>query len=169
MDSHFFTTFVVLKLDITTSVVYICGVQRYKIHDSAKLIDKMTKQKQFEPSNAELEILQVLWENQPATVKVVHEKLSSKREVGYTTILKQMQRMFDKGMVKRNKEGKTHWYNAIPHKQEVQQTLTSQLVDKAFSGSAMKMVMHALGQGETSQEELEALQQWLDQQKEDNQ
>lgn len=128
----------------------------------------MTKPKTFEPSDAELEILQVLWETQPATVKTVHDELSGKREVGYTTILKQMQRMFDKGMVERTKDGKTHWYTAVPEKQEVQQTLTDRLVDKAFSGSAMKMVMHALGQNTTSKEELDALQKWLDQQKKDN-
>ena len=127
----------------------------------------MTKPKRFEPSDAELEILQVLWQQQPAPVKAVHEALQSKREVGYTTILKQMQRMLDKGMVKRDKEGKTHLYSAVPQKSDIQQTLTSKLVDKAFSGSAMKMVMHALGQGKTSEQELEALQQWLDQQKED--
>lgn len=129
----------------------------------------MSKQKRFEPSDAELEILQVLWEEQPAAVKVVHEALQSKREVGYTTILKQLQRMLEKGMVKRNKEGKTHLYSAVPQRTDIQQTLTSKLVDKAFSGSSMKMVMHALGQGKTSQQELEALQQWLDQQKEEDQ
>lgn len=127
----------------------------------------MTKPKRFEPSDAELEILQVLWQQQPVSVKVVHEALQAKREVGYTTTLKQMQRMLDKGMVKRNKEGKTHLYAAVPQQSDIQQTLTSKLVDKAFSGSAMKMVMHALGQGNTSEQELAALQQWLDQQKED--
>jgi predicted transcriptional regulator len=129
----------------------------------------MTKPKKFEPSDAELEILQVLWAQQPASVKVVHEALQAKREVGYTTTLKQMQRMLDKGMVKRDKEGKTHLYSAVPQKSDIQQTLTSKLVDKAFSGSAMKMVMHALGQGKTSEQELAALQQWLDQQKEEKQ
>ncbi|HKK77541.1 MAG TPA: BlaI/MecI/CopY family transcriptional regulator [Saprospiraceae bacterium] len=129
----------------------------------------MSKSKKFEPSDAELEILQVLWQEQPVSVKVVHEALQASREVGYTTILKQMQRMLDKGMVKRNKEGKTHLYSAIPQQSDIQQTLTSKLVDKAFSGSAMKMVMHALGQGKTSQQELEALQEWLDQQKEEDQ
>ena len=128
----------------------------------------MSEKKGYEPSDAELEILQVLWEVQPATVKTIHEHLAVKREVGYTTILKQMQRMMDKGFLTRQKDGKLHRYEAIPGKETIQQTLTDRLVEKAFSGSALQMVMRALGQNDTSQEELEALQQWLNQQK-DNQ
>lgn len=129
----------------------------------------MSKPMNFTPSDAELEILQVLWQVQPATVKTVHEQLESIKEVGYTTILKQMQRMLDKGLVKRRKSGKTHFYVAIPGKEDIQETLTSKLVNKAFSGSAMKMVMHALGQSKTTPEELEALQQWLNQQNNEDQ
>ena len=129
----------------------------------------MSKSNNFTPSDAELEILQVLWQVQPATVKTVHEELESTRTVGYTTILKQMQRMIDKGMVKRRKSGKTHFYVAVPGKEDVQETLTSRLVNKAFSGSAMQMVMHALGQSKTTPEELEALQQWLNQQQNEDQ
>lgn len=129
----------------------------------------MSKPTNFTPSDAELEILQVLWQVQPATVKMVHEQLESTKEVGYTTILKQMQRMLDKGLVKRRKSGKTHFYQAIPGKEDIQETLTSKLVNKAFSGSAMKMVMHALGQSKTTPEELQALQQWLNQQKNEDQ
>ena len=74
----------------------------------------MAKQAPYKPSEAELEILQILWEHQPTTVKVVHEILSKKKEVGYTTVLKQMQRMYeDKQMLKRTKEGKTHLYEAV--------------------------------------------------------
>ncbi len=137
----------------------------------------MSTSKKYEPSDAELEILQVLWAYQPATVKTVHEEISKKRaaenrdEVGYTTILKQMQRMFksDKKaiMLSREIQGKQHYYTAIPEKEDIQSTLTDKLVDKAFSGSAMQMVMHALGQGKTTPAELEALQKWLDQQTEE--
>ena len=125
----------------------------------------MSRSKSFAPSDAELEILQVLWAQQPTTVRVVHQALMSRREVGYTTILKQMQRMLEKGMLARKKEGKTHWYTAVAQQADVQQTLTSKLVEGAFSGSAMQMVMHALGQGVTTKEELDALQRWLDEQK----
>ncbi|MEL7121806.1 MAG: BlaI/MecI/CopY family transcriptional regulator [Bacteroidota bacterium] len=75
--------------------------------------------------------------------------------------------MFDKGMVKREKSGKLHFYIAIPKQEEIQQTLTNRLVNKAFSGSALNLVMHALGKNNTTKEELEALQKWLDQQKDD--
>lgn len=125
----------------------------------------MSDKPEIVPSDAELEILQVLWREQPASVRAVHEMLAEKREVGYTTILKQMQRMFEKGLLRRRKQGKQHLYEAVPAREEIQRSLTERLVDKAFSGSAMQMVMRALGQGKTSAEELEALQKWLDQQK----
>ncbi len=145
------------KFAITTSVVYICIVQRKSI---------MSKKTIYKPSEAELEILQILWEHQPTTVKVIHELLSEKKEVGYTTVLKQMQRMYeDKKMLSRTKEGKTHLYEAIPKENEIKQGLFSKLVNTAFKGSSMDLVMHALGKSKTSQEELDALQEWLDQQK----
>lgn len=120
-----------------------------------------------ELTEAELEILQVLWEEGAATVKTVHERLGDSREVGYTTILKQMQRMYDKDMLRRTKEGKTHLYTAVPREQEVQRSMFDRLVDTAFRGSAMKMFMHALGREKIKKTELEALQQWIDQQKEE--
>ncbi|PHN07640.1 BlaI/MecI/CopY family transcriptional regulator [Flavilitoribacter nigricans] len=120
-----------------------------------------------EHTEAELEILQVLWEKQPATVKEVHEELRDTREVGYTTILKQMQRMFDKGMLQRTKEGKTHLYTAVAREQEVQRSMFDRLVDTAFRGSAMKMFMHALGQSRINEADLEQLQEWIAQQKEE--
>lgn len=126
----------------------------------------MSKKIIFKPSEAELEILQILWEHQPTTVKVIHELLSEQKEVGYTTVLKQMQRMYeDKKMLSRTKEGKTHLYKAIPKENEIKQGLFSKLVNTAFKGSSMDLVMHALGKSKTSQEELDALQEWLDQQK----
>lgn len=120
-----------------------------------------------EHTEAELEILQVLWEEQPATVKAVYDRLHKKREVGYTTILKQMQRMYDKGMLKRTKKGKTHLYVSVAPEQEIQQNMFDRLVDTAFRGSAMKMFMHALGQEKINKNELKALQDWIDQQNEE--
>lgn len=120
-----------------------------------------------ELTEAELEILQVIWEEEPATVKTVHERLHDKREVGYTTILKQMQRMYDKGMLKRKKQGKTHLYTAVPREQEIQKSMFDRLVDTVFRGSAMKMFMHALGRERINRSELEELQEWIDQQKEE--
>lgn len=123
----------------------------------------------YQPSDVELEILQILWEEQPATVRTVHEKISEKREVGYTTILTFLQRMTKKKMVERFKRGKTHYYRAIPKEAEVQQTLFERLLNTAYKGSAMKMVMHALGKSQVDREELETLQKWLEAKKrEDN-
>lgn len=118
-----------------------------------------------QPTEPELEILQVLWEHQPTTVRFVHEQLVQQREVGYTTILKQMQRMSEKGMITRVKEGKQHLYSASFSETQIQQSLYDKLVKTAFKGSPMQLVMHALGKNETSKQELDELQQWLNQQK----
>lgn len=125
----------------------------------------MEDKKVFQPTESELEILQVLWANEPCTVRFIFEELSKHKEVGYTTILVQLQRMTKKAMVSRHKEGKTHYYRAIPKEIEIQQNLFKRLVNTAYKGSAMQLALHALGQAETSEEELKALQQWLDQQK----
>lgn len=121
----------------------------------------------YEPSNSELEILQVLWANEPATVRFVHEQINLQRdtEVGYTTILKQMQRLADKGVVTRRLEGKIHYYSVIPKKADVQSNLFQRFLENVYQGSAMKLVMHALGQGQTSPEELEKLERWVEEQK----
>ena len=120
--------------------------------------------KPYQPTDAELEILQVLWEHQPCTVRFIHAQLlANGKDVGYTTILKTMQRMDkDKGLLSRDKSGKTHYYSAIPKEQEVQQTLFQRLKNTAFKGSAMKMIMHALGQESTSPEELAKIHAFLD-------
>lgn len=120
---------------------------------------------ELQPTDAELEILQVLWQAQPATVKTVHEQLAGQREVGYTTILTQLQRMLKKGLVTRAREGKVDYYSAVYREREVQASLLDRLVDTAFGGSPLRLVMQALGRRPASEEELEALQQWLDQQK----
>jgi len=117
------------------------------------------------PSEAELEILQVLWKDQPASVREIHEQLSKTKDVGYTTILKQMQRMFEKGIVTRTKEGKIHLYNAVLKEKNIQKGMLNKLVNTAFKGSKMDLVMQALGNAKVTPEEIEALQQWLEKQK----
>jgi predicted transcriptional regulator len=128
----------------------------------------MKEEKSFQPTESELEILQVLWANQPCTVRFIFEELSKEKELGYTTVLVQLQRMTKKEMVSRYKEGKTHYYRAIPQETEVQESLFKKLVNTAYKGSAMQLVMHALGQTKTSEDELEAIQKWLNQQKNKN-
>lgn len=125
----------------------------------------MSKQKIHEPSDGELEILQVLWSCQPASVKEVHEHLSHKH---VNTVLVQMQRMEKKGMLTKKKKNKIQVYTAVPQREDIQDRLTDRLVDKVFSGSALKMVMHTLGSGKTTPEELKALQDWLDQQNDES-
>lgn len=128
----------------------------------------MEESNKFQPSDAELEVLQVLWAHQPCSVRFIHEQILESRAIGYTTILKQLQRMTDKEMVKRYKEGKTHYYTAVPQEIEIQQTLFQRLKNTAYKGSTMKLVMHALGQNQTTEQELEELQEWLKAKKHNN-
>ncbi|MEM6633452.1 MAG: BlaI/MecI/CopY family transcriptional regulator [Bacteroidota bacterium] len=128
----------------------------------------MKGNKEIHPSAAETEVLQILWEKEPQTVREIHEALSKKRPVGYTTTLKKMQRMFEKGLLKRVEGGKSHLYSAVAQPSETRQKLFDRLVDTAFEGSAMKLVMHALGGADTSPEEIEQLIQWLETQKTKN-
>ncbi|MEM1219054.1 MAG: BlaI/MecI/CopY family transcriptional regulator [Bacteroidota bacterium] len=109
------------------------------------------------PSDGELKILQVLWNQGPLSVRSVHETLSQDREVGYTTTLKIMQIMAEKGLVNRNTESRTHIYEAAVQEDEIQSRLLNQFVSNAFQGSAMKMVMQALGNHKASPEELDEI------------
>ena len=114
------------------------------------------------PTEAELEILQVLWQHGPATVRFVNEQLSRRKEIGYTTTLKLMQIMAEKKLVKRNEEQRTHVYQANASEEETQQHLLDRFLDTAFRGSAMKLVMQALGNRSASQEELTQIRNLLD-------
>lgn len=121
----------------------------------------------IQPTEAELEILQILWADQPMTVKAIHEQICQTKDVGYTTVLKQMQRMeAEKGMLSRYKEGKVHYYSAILEKSEVQTSSLNKFIDTVFNGSTSELVMHALGNKPSSKKELEELEQWLKEQRE---
>ena len=119
----------------------------------------MSKNINPKPTDGELEILQILWEHDEVPVRFVNDLLNEKhsKEIGYTTTLKLMQIMLDKGLVKRNASSRTHIYSAAIEESETQQTLLNQFVDAAFRGSAMKMVMQALGNHEASKEELDEI------------
>ncbi len=106
------------------------------------------------PTDSELEILQVLWQHGPSTVRFVNDQLSQKREVGYTTTLKILQLMLDKVLVLREDDSKTHIYRAAVRQEETQGLLLNRFVDVTFGGSAMKLVMQALGTRATSADEL---------------
>ncbi|MEL6849025.1 MAG: BlaI/MecI/CopY family transcriptional regulator [Bacteroidota bacterium] len=113
------------------------------------------------PTQAELMILRLLWAQGPATVRAIHEQLKEERDVGYTTTLKLMQIMHDKGLLSRVKSGKTHIYRAEVSEDDTQQDLVRRLMDTAFQGSAMKLVMKALGSKKSSQEELDKIRAFL--------
>jgi predicted transcriptional regulator len=113
--------------------------------------------KLIKPTEGELEILQVLWENGPSSVRDVHEFLSARRETGYTTTLKLMQIMLDKGLVSRNAESRTHIYEAVVQEADVQNQLLQRFVDSTFRGSASQLVLQALGNHKASRKELEEI------------
>ncbi|HAI76507.1 MAG TPA: transcriptional regulator [Microscillaceae bacterium] len=114
-------------------------------------------------TEAELEILQILWKQGASTVRTVNEALNTQREVGYTTTLKMMQLMFEKGLLKRDESQRTHTYTANISEDVTQKNLVDKLMQSVFGGSAMKLVMQALGNKKTSQEEIKAIRQLLDQ------
>lgn len=120
------------------------------------------------PTDSELAILQVLWEQGPCTVRQVNEVLNQEREVGYTTTLKLMQIMAEKGLVSRNTDRRTHIYAAALSEREAQRNLLDKFVDTAFRGSAVKLVMQALGNHKTSKEELDAIKALIEAKEKDN-
>lgn len=113
----------------------------------------MTK-KTPRPTEAELEILQLLWQEGASSVRNINDILNKKREVGYTTTLKLMQIMLEKGLVTRNEDQRTHIYSAAVKEQDTQKKLLDSFVDSAFRGASMKMVIQALGNHDASTEEL---------------
>ncbi|MCB9284825.1 MAG: BlaI/MecI/CopY family transcriptional regulator [Lewinellaceae bacterium] len=117
----------------------------------------MTEDKRSKPTESELEILQILWEHGPSSVRFVNEQLNRKREVGYTTTLKLMQIMFEKGLARRNTDHRSHIYEANVEEGETQKRLLDELMDAAFRGSALKLVVQALGNGNASREELDEI------------
>jgi predicted transcriptional regulator len=120
------------------------------------------KKKPIKPTESELEILQTLWKKGPSNVKQVHNELEKVKAVGYTTTLKLMQIMIEKGILKREKSGKTHTYTPVISEEKTQSQLIAKLRDSAFGGSAMKLVMQALGNQNASKEEIRELKDYLD-------
>ncbi len=115
----------------------------------------------MKPTEKELEILQVLWQQGPCTVRQVNDILSQGRDIGYTTTLKFMQIMLEKGFLTRTKEGKTHIYQPVIAEDTMQKTVVNQVMDSMFKGSAMQLVMQVLGNHDSSKQELEQIQQYL--------
>ncbi|MBN2383822.1 BlaI/MecI/CopY family transcriptional regulator [bacterium] len=122
----------------------------------------MTQRKNLKPTAGELEILQVLWRHGPSTVRFVNDRLNESKEVGYTTTLKLMQLMFDKGILERDTSQRSHIYWSLLAEQETQGALLDRFLETAFSGSALKLVMQVLGNRDTSEEEIEQIRIFLD-------
>jgi BlaI family transcriptional regulator, penicillinase repressor len=122
----------------------------------------MATTKTIKPTESELEILQILWKKVNASVREVHEELLATKEAGYTTTLKLMQIMHEKGLVKRDDSIKTHIYQAAVSKEKTQKHLLNKMIDTLFGGSPGELVMQALGNHKASAEELEEIQKILD-------
>jgi predicted transcriptional regulator len=114
------------------------------------------------PTEAELEILQILWQHGPCTVRFVNDKLNEKKSVGYTTTLKIMQLMFEKKLLKRDEKTRSHLYRAAAKEKETQGLLLDRFLETAFAGSALKLVMQALGNHKASKEEISQIRELLD-------
>src|SRR5688500_16002605 len=117
------------------------------------------------PSRAtekELEILQIIWKKGAASVKDVHQALGGDVSNGYTTILKLMQIMHEKGLVTRQKNGKLHLYKAVPTQEKTREQMLSKMIETVFQGSATQLVMSALGNNKSSREELQEIKKYLE-------
>jgi len=139
-------------------------VIRKKSYIRAIKLHSMSTVKTIKPTESELEILQILWTKGVATVREVHEELAQVKDVGYTTTLKLMQIMNEKGIVRRDDSMRTHVYQAAVNKEKTQKHLLAKMIDSLFGGSPTQLVIQALGDGnhKASVEELEKIQSLLD-------
>lgn len=122
----------------------------------SKLNEKMSK-----PTKAELEILDVLWEREAATVREVHEIINQKKPTAYTTVLKTLQIMDEKNLVERDRAAKAHVYRSKQKQAETQKNLVADLLEKAFRGSALKLVQHVLEAKPASADELAEIRRMI--------
>jgi BlaI family transcriptional regulator, penicillinase repressor len=113
------------------------------------------------PTEGELELLRVLWQKGSATVRELHDQVNQVRPLGYTSVLKLLQIMTEKGLVERTEAGRAHIYRAAASQQETQNQLLRDLSERLFSGSAAQLAMHALAMEPASQEELEEIRKLI--------
>jgi len=119
------------------------------------------------PTEGEVAILQVLWQKGPSTVRQVHESLESAKPTGYTTTLKLMQIMAEKGLVGRDETSRTHLYSAKVPQHQTQRQFVTDMIAKVFGGSSAQLVMHALSSHSASKEELAEIKELIDSKKEE--
>lgn len=125
------------------------------------MMDMELQNKPIEPTKSELEILQILWETGPATVRQVNDELLKQKDVNYTTTLKFMQIMVEKGMLKRDESKMKHVYTVVEEEQQTKAYLLNKFVDSMYKGSASRLMMQLLGNKNTSQEELKEIKDLL--------
>ncbi len=125
-------------------------------------LEKEEYNRKIEPTKAELEILNVLWQYGPSTVRLVNDKLNEQRDINYTSTLKLMQIMTDKGILKRDESQMKHIYHVAQEEQKTKNDLLNKFVDTVYQGSAGKLVMQLLGNKTASKEDIAAIKDMLD-------
>jgi predicted transcriptional regulator len=126
------------------------------------MVQPMKDSSPQKPTAAELEILQVLWERGPSTVRDVHEALKEAKDLGYTTVLKLMQIMTAKGLVRRDEHQRAHVYEAQQPAEKTKRQLAADVLQRVFDGSARELMLHALATQRSSKQEIEELRSLLD-------
>ena len=129
------------------------------MYEQIRIENKM----EIKPTESELEILQVIWKKGQCTVRDVHEELAKSKDAGYTTTLKLMQIMHDKGLVERDTTAKTHLYKAVITREQAQQTALDKIISTVFKGSTSDLVIQALGHHRASKDEIDAIKNYLEQ------
>jgi BlaI family transcriptional regulator, penicillinase repressor len=133
-----------------------------------RLIQNTVMSSNIKPTDSELEILNILWEKGPSTVRDVHEVLEKSKAAGYTTTLKLMQIMHEKGLLKRDATSKSHVYTANVSQEKTQGQLVKRMIDNVFNGSASQLVMQALGNHKPSSAELNEIRKYLEEMEKKN-
>ncbi|MBL7727831.1 MAG: BlaI/MecI/CopY family transcriptional regulator [Dinghuibacter sp.] len=123
----------------------------------------MDTEKFLKPTESEMEILQVIWDKGQASVRDVHESLLAHKDIGYTTTLKLMQIMFEKGLLTRDDSSRTHIYKPALSQEKAQKHLISKMINTLFSGSPANLVLQVLGNHKTSEDELKKIEHLLEQ------
>lgn len=142
--------------------VFVDTTSLFVFHAFYRLSQLMPKTILPKPTDGELAILRVLWRRGPSTVREVLDEFSKSQETGYTTVLKMMQIMTEKGLVARDDADRTHVYEPRLAEEETQKQLLGDLLERAFNGSAKKLVMQALSTKKATSKELAEIRQLLD-------
>ena len=120
------------------------------------------KKRPLRPSDSEMEVLNILWKHGPLTVREVHEMLNAKKDIGYTTTLKVMQRMHEKNMLTRETSERSHLYKTAIAEEETQSMFLDRILQSAFGGSSLKLVLRTLGNKSVSKDDLIKIRDYIE-------